>query len=164
MTVAFENYQDDIERYARTFASRYGITIDEARSEGFMAYMRALEKHDPRRASFRTCLINYMRWQILNWIARRGSTRTCREVPADWDQSHPIWQDEDVWSEISQDACDVIALALHPPVVVWDDCLAHGGSKRNLRAALRRHLLGHGWPRERVNAAFDEIREALAEL
>lgn len=163
VAVLFDRYRPLIDQHSNRLAHHFKVDEDVARSESYLAFMEAHHTWEPTLSKFDTYLINRMRYRIARWIERKGGTRRYREIPVAFDAYQPTYHDvpEDRYEALSQDASDVIALALHPPVEVWSDCLFRGGSKRALRSSLRAYLIEQGWSRRRVSDAFADIAEAF---
>lgn len=143
--------------------------VQELLSEARLAFCVAYDSHDPAKAKFTTWLALLTRQRLLSWVRPKrnqpffllhtdesGDGGDCQNrvvsVPEDKD-GH--WTDG-----LSADAEIVLDLCLDPPDEVLE---ATGGRMWGnlIRKAVWSHLLKCGWGEERVEEAFEEIREEM---
>ena len=171
---AYELVRGLIYDQVHKFRRRYGGEFDELLGQANLAFCLGHNQYItgqtatglPYTAPFATDVRRCVWYQLFDIMRARLSRKAIAEEThiGDRDFAAPTrefnakeWQEE-----LSADARVAAALVLHPPEAVTAEAEAKGGTPRNYRSTVRTHLATvHGWRNNRINKAFDEIREAL---
>ena len=171
---------EDVAALAQNVASSINYhDRQELFEEAQVAFCLAYATHDPAKAKFTTWLSILARRRLLTWtrpfrnrpymlldsVAGKDTLIPSGPDEARKDARYKIPQpkdDDGHWTDgLSADAEIVLDLCLDPP----DEVLEAVGEKRHgcrIRKAVRLHLLKCGWGKDRVEKAFDEVKEAMS--
>lgn len=147
------------------FKLKYGGDFEELLSEAHEHYVTAYATFDPKKGEFQK-RISFFVWARLLETKRKQAVQVRR---------YPHEQNPDLCqvgerrrhfnprrfaNELSQDAGEVVRLALFPPL----DILVSASEKRPKKTAkvIMEYLKDIGWSLERIRESFAEIREALS--
>lgn len=139
-------------------------TLDELFSEACFAFVKAYDTYDPSKGAFTT----HVYWKVTSHLKtnrRRASRRKPKPLNEDIEQSSKTWRH--IFNEISEDALAVVNLVTDTPLglkVILEQeqrNLTRAGKRICTRFTLREYLSGLGWQSPRIDAAFQEIQEAL---
>jgi len=112
--------------------------------------------------------------QIRRWVwyrlfdAMRNRVRRQNQIPIvpmiedmDYEDMTPVFELTDWMEGLGPDAAYVADLALNPPPDIELIANSKGGQPRNIRSTIRVYLSDYLWEKERIDAAFDEVKAAL---
>jgi len=147
-----------------SFSQRYRTPWDETLSVAHEGFLEAFEGYRPELASFATHASQKVRSKLFEW-QRTTMRRTILGKIVDHNVEL-IPQDHflliDFLDELSEDAREVVCLALDAPRDIVHSLVVKGITPRNYKAAIREYLKDCGWCTARIAESFQEIAEALA--
>lgn len=169
MLDTYEDVQQLICKCCHDFRRKCGGEIKEHISranELFVEYYLS-GRFDKRKGDF-SSIIWMVVWRgLMNDYARKVRTGKVVQTTSpdrmtahqDLRRNRPVL--EEILSGLSPDAREVVEIALHLPKTLTREAKRRGNEGRHKRKAIYEFLRGMDWPRPRIYAAFDEIREAL---
>lgn len=138
-----------------------GAPLEDLLSLGNEVFMKAIGSWKPKRSSFSSWL-----WTLLGREFSDYLNRT--DVPVDQDRTEMQTEADDpsrlcgfmeMIDGFSRETGYVATMILEGPAEALK--LIGGENPRDVRGALRRHLLEIGWTHAQIWRSFQEIREAL---
>jgi hypothetical protein len=163
----YRRHADLVHDTARRFVWKYGGDYEEAFGNACLYFVRACGDYDGKDRPFG----RYAKRKI--WLGllsrRRVEARRARLMPREEFRPEKLKTEdrppgvEDVLAEMSEDAKEVVFLALYPPVDVTFAVAERGGkTPRNWRRAIAEYLQSVGWYKKRVYRAINEVRDAFS--
>ncbi len=153
------------------FCRRFGGDVDDLVGEAHVAFMVGHRAYVEGRGNseiysieIRRCvwykLFDKMRVR-LERKRRVKFTSTNDQEDAFAEPAKSAFNTTEFMGTLTPDARITTALVLDPPPEVVRVAEAKGGTPRNYKSTVRTHLQAAGWDTDRINAAFEEIAEAL---
>lgn len=169
---AYTAVEEVVRRTAYAFWRRYGGNLDDIMADANYAFMMGHRDNLSRK------LPDPFHVQVRRWVwyelfddYRQRCRRAAKCPPA---RGVDVAATPDPYAAdtgafcmaalcegLTADGVFCVRLVLEPPAEVAAVATAKGGEARNIRSTVRAHLIGLGWPRERINEAFEEVRSAL---
>lgn len=154
---------------ARAFARRHGTHPDDAVADGNMAFMLATTRAPADGVTMERHIKRWVWYELFDAYRTRTGERRKNKSKNEGDAAlertparHTGHWLFDFLDELSEDAKLCVKLVLDTPDNVRSVALAKGGNDINLRSTIKDHLrTTYGWDREKINAAFQEVAEAL---
>jgi len=168
---AWNASESHFQNVIRRFAGATGCPVDEAESEGLVLWMRLYRQHAPITHDELLNLCSSLSFDLSDWWRQMTGKRrkhVLKQVaapsPGETMAASGTRPDAMAWRfDLSADGAEVLRLMLDPPDVVTARVDVMGKSVKNVRPAIRYYLGNHGWNTARVNEAFREIAERMAE-
>jgi len=168
---AYAEMRPLIHATAREFARRYNRYEDECESRANVIFLEALQKFDPTRGRLEPRIKSLIWCRLLDDV--RKWARGCNGLElTDGMTRHyeagrrPARTDapsvEELLAALSPDARVVAEMVLFNPVPEYGVTVRKDPGR--VRAAIRRDLAGRGWPRSRIEEAFDELSGVGADV
>lgn len=155
------------------FQRRYGGDRDDLAGEAHVAFMKGHQQYmrgttpsgDAIEHSYAVEIRRWVWFEMFDAMRLRVDRKSrAKMMPlGDYDAPSPEldFNVMDFVEDLSADARVAARMVLGPPAEVAATAAAKGGTPRNFRSTVRAYLADWGWKPARINAAFDEITEAL---
>ena len=157
---ASETYKDIkgiIYDVAIKFSNRFGVDLDEVLSKAHFIYVtKACMEYDPTKASFVTCVHNYLWWYLM--MDRRNSQLKIEPLSRELKDHKNTFHLGLLLDDLSNDAKEIANLILETPSELTS--LFIKSRKKQpylLRKTLRKFLSNLGWDDFRITTSFAEI-------
>lgn len=166
----YADYEKLVYHTVHRFVGKFGGDFDEYISEANLTFMNAFEKFDRGRGyKFSTYLVTAINNKLRS-LRRADSNHAGRYNSLDVADDNGVSRAANVvysgdsgygFDDLAKDARTVLDLVLRAPAELRA-ATAFDGSAKEWKKALRGFLKFRGWDGERMDAAFEEIGEALA--
>jgi hypothetical protein len=168
---AWEEVGEVVVNTARAFAHKYRQHEDDMVADASMAFMKGVAAINAGKSNADDIRVEIRRWvwfELFDEYRTRTRHRHKNKAVIEGGDAVNLVADNrrrsplaDLYDELGPDALHTVGLILDPPEEIARIARAKGGTECNLRSTVRQHLTANGWGRDRINAAFDEIRAAL---
>ena len=167
---AFALVQDLMWDQVHKFHRRYGGDLDELSGQAGLAFAKGHAEFvsgttnggQPIQDPYATSIRRWVWFFMMDKMRSRINKTDPEEAILDRDFQAPqreVFDVEDLG--LSTDGRTVCLLMVEPPNSVAMPVARKGGTARNYRSVVREWLADRGWHTDRINAAFNEIKEAL---
>lgn len=160
LTTQYESVKKLIQKAVTTFHNRHGGDREEMLAEATTNWCKWMQRFDPERSKLTTWSYKIAWWGLCEHKRQLAESPLISDRPDGFDVSDHRDNGflERLKAEVSADARLIIRLSLR--VKMNGDNLSPQNSCR-ARRIVRRKLERAGWSSLRIDAGFNEIREAL---
>jgi hypothetical protein len=161
---AFPKVEGIIHKLAWKCAQSYPVTFEEARSEAYLAFLKACADYKPERgAAFASWCYFWIWTDLKTWITKRSKDPL---VPSEITEEMVGFAPEtdkltaetmDALEELSADAREIVSLLLETPAEI----VASVKTLRQLVAGVKKMLIAKGRTKEQVDNSYAEIETTL---
>jgi hypothetical protein len=173
--VAYELVKNLVFDQVHKFHRMYGGDKDELAGTAGVAFVRGhaqfvtghTKSGRPIKEAYATKIRMAVWYTMFDVMRARIAKNDATEAIVDRDfacEVPAIFDREDFEDGMGEDARRVVGLLLDPPSEVERVSEAKGGDPRNLRSTVRQYLVKESWSTDRINAAFNQVRNQLTEV
>jgi DNA-directed RNA polymerase specialized sigma24 family protein len=148
------------------FVRKFNFDFEEAESVAGLAYAKAYVRYDRELSGMTTWVRKKVRYALFSALRDKIDERKVKFDPVLWDeiaeQQKACFDVQDWLSGLSEDARVMASLVFKTPMQIRALFIRSGGESSALwRLGIRMFLKECGWEEDRIELAFQQVKEAL---